>query len=455
MGTTGLFFGQANWLFVYKHCSQKIIQVIHCLLCCHLENKRACFASTPVANNTAEYKEQNKMGFLYCLLSPISTVAIDMEYTKAFTAFARPGDSTGLEYWSTPDIHSLPLPYKTAVTAKLSRQAIADYTRTLVVLGTHRVPTIDTTLNTYQPMEYKKSSAIVLSGDVYNYKELGDSTDPVNDTVSLVKYLANANNKNLPDILCRIRGEFSFVYVTGLDSFERKPTVLAVRDTIGTRPLYVRGMWSVTEIPAGHYYFNGVISKYTNNCDAKHTTVPWSNTEQLYTAIANLLETQVTRVYSHFAVPVGILVSGFCSLTIACLLAKNGHAVTAFTLSTNNEIKIPNVPNIDHVVVHSDKWETLWDCASKNTSTKVFLSGTGLSSLFAGTPVPTLAFQQFQECGVRFPYCDPVISEFFNTVPASLKRPTVFQSGGPALDMYIIRQAMVYCGAMDASTAQQ
>jgi asparagine synthetase B (glutamine-hydrolysing) len=293
-----------------------------------------------------------------------------MEYTKAFTAFARPGDSTGLEYWSTPDIHSLPLPYKTAVTAKLSRQAIADYTRTLVVLGTHRVPTIDTTLNTYQPMEYKKSSALVLSGDVYNYKELKDlcdsTTDPINDTVSLVEYLANVKD-SLPDILRRIQGEFSFVYVTGLDSFERKPTVLAVRDTIGTRPLYVlsrrdtimvlsnpaaiplkaRGAWSVTEIPAGHYYFNGTISKYANNnCDAKYTTVPWSNTEQLYTAIASLLETQVTRVYSHFTVPVGILVSGFCSLTLACLLAKNGHSITAFTLSTNNKIKIPNVPNI-------------------------------------------------------------------------------------------------------------
>ena len=101
--------------------------------------------------------------------------------------------------------------------------------------GHRRLSIIDLSSAGHQPMQsHSGRSAIVLNGEIYNYKELSDRLDvPLkghSDTEVLLEYLEKYGvEKTLADA----RGMFAFAYFS-----EHEKQIILARDPFGEKPLY-------------------------------------------------------------------------------------------------------------------------------------------------------------------------------------------------------------------------
>ena len=118
-----------------------------------------------------------------------------------------------------------------------------------VMIGFHRLAIVDDTFSSNQPFileDSQRTVVLICNGEIYNYKEIieGQSLPSIkNDCMVLAElYMKLARRGQEYDfdrqIRYRVKGEFAFVLFE-FDRLKNLKKVIACRDEIGIRPLYV------------------------------------------------------------------------------------------------------------------------------------------------------------------------------------------------------------------------
>jgi asparagine synthase (glutamine-hydrolysing) len=121
-----------------------------------------------------------------------------------------------------------------------------------LTLGFHRLAIVNTSMSGNQPFKKEESTRTVIllcNGEIYNYKEVAEELclpSATNDCYTLLElYLRSthpvfhsAHQDFATVVRHRVKGEFAFVLFE-LDHLKRVTNVIAGRDSIGVRPLYV------------------------------------------------------------------------------------------------------------------------------------------------------------------------------------------------------------------------
>jgi asparagine synthase (glutamine-hydrolysing) len=118
-----------------------------------------------------------------------------------------------------------------------------------VMIGFHRLAIVDDTFSSNQPFileDSQRTVVLICNGEIYNYKEIieSQSLPPIkNDCMVLAElYMKLAHRGQEYDfdrqIRYRVKGEFAFVLFE-FDRLKNLKKVIACRDEIGIRPLYV------------------------------------------------------------------------------------------------------------------------------------------------------------------------------------------------------------------------
>lgn len=117
-------------------------------------------------------------------------------------------------------------------------------------LGFHRLAIVDLSLSGNQPFKKEnglRTAILLCNGEIYNYKELIQQfdLDPSihNDCAVLLELYWKLSNSNeteeYPSIVQEyVKGEYSFL-IFELDALQQVSHIVACRDPIGVRPLYV------------------------------------------------------------------------------------------------------------------------------------------------------------------------------------------------------------------------
>lgn len=126
-----------------------------------------------------------------------------------------------------------------------------------LTLGFHRLAIVNTSFQGNQPFikeDGLRTVILLCNGEIYNYRELAEEfgVDSSNDCMVLFELylLLRKREGDIGDIVQtiqdRVKGEYAFV-VFELDALKRVVEVVACRDPVGVRPLYVSTGGAVAE----------------------------------------------------------------------------------------------------------------------------------------------------------------------------------------------------------------
>jgi len=129
-----------------------------------------------------------------------------------------------------------------------------------LTLGFHRLAIVDTSFQGNQPFvkeDELRTLILLCNGEIYNYKELAEengisANDIKNDCAVLLEVYAKLRREGegVADVVQwvqdRVKGEYAFVVIE-LDALKRVVEVVACRDPVGVRPLYVSTGAAVAE----------------------------------------------------------------------------------------------------------------------------------------------------------------------------------------------------------------
>ena len=119
-----------------------------------------------------------------------------------------------------------------------------------LTLGFHRLAIVDTSMKGNQPFKKEdgvRTVILLCNGEIYNYKELAEEfvfSGITNDCYLLLELYLRCYHSAYPtrsfheEIRDKVKGEFAFV-IFELDALKRVTRVVASRDPVGVRPLYV------------------------------------------------------------------------------------------------------------------------------------------------------------------------------------------------------------------------
>jgi asparagine synthetase B (glutamine-hydrolysing) len=121
-----------------------------------------------------------------------------------------------------------------------------------LTLGFHRLAIMNTSLQANQPFKQEdplgNTVILLCNGEIYNYKEVAEELGlptPVNDCRLLLDLYLLCKRYSTYSFHCllkeKVKGEFAFVLFE-LDTLKKVTKVIASRDPIGVRPLYVTAL---------------------------------------------------------------------------------------------------------------------------------------------------------------------------------------------------------------------
>lgn len=265
-----------------------------------------------------------------------------------------------------------------------------------------------------------RTAALICNGEIFNHKELGDGVASTgSDCECLLKLMTSGDPI---EQVRKIRGEFAFVFSDGV-------RVLAARDPLGVRPLFVshgpggvvrfasemkalRQFGKVDIFPPGCIYDNGVTSWYYEI--SRNVTAPTDPR-----GIREGLEEAIRIRVGNTEQPVGFLLSGGLDSSIVAAVASKclDEPIRTFSIGMEGSKDLASAkivadylgtkhteilfkPEelwdiIPNVVWSLETWDTttiragtpMWVLAkwiSDNTDIKVIVSGEGSDELFGG-----------------------------------------------------------------------
>lgn len=128
-----------------------------------------------------------------------------------------------------------------------------------LTLGFHRLAIVDTSFKGNQPFikeDELRTVILLCNGEIYNYKELAEEfllsrSEATNDCLVLLEIYWKLRKEGcvedfIPLVQERVKGEYAFV-ILELDALKRLESIVACRDPVGVRPLYVSTGASVAE----------------------------------------------------------------------------------------------------------------------------------------------------------------------------------------------------------------
>ena len=361
------------------------------------------------------------MGAISFIFYNMSKPPINIEFSKSFMQMKNRGkDDTQVIIENGPVINNMNI---SQISNYLSKREMSEYKPLTFQYGYHRMSVNDTTIDGSQPfddpilckmMKYpelrtRPKRKLLCNGEIYNYKEIVQSekfTDRDIQSTSDVEVILPLYIKSTearqgdPELglrycLDKMRGDYSFILTENTTSFNIKQiNVFAVRDPIGSKPLYMvkyipikqesnksdifymftselKGIprellnnpeYHITEVPPGTYWsFNNSIvnGKGKGNVDEFIRYYDFSNFSSLQTCslkiadqetisiihnnIKKLMTDSVISRYKLSERAVGVLLSGgFDSCIILSILIKykyeNGDMtpIHAFTIGDDN-----------------------------------------------------------------------------------------------------------------------
>lgn len=324
------------------------------------------------------------MGAVWLIIYNQNNPPVNKSFTDAFMNMKNRGpDDTAYRVEKSMDITRF---NEDQVRATLSKREIAEYTPFTYMYGYHRLSVNDLTLDATQPftdpiphkvrkypdLQLRPQRQLICNGEIYNYQELIDSegfTDRDLQSGCDVEVILPMYIKyGLEVTLQKINGDFSFVLLENLNTFDLKTTnIFVVRDIIGAKPLYMvkynnngtkngifymfttelKGIpdsimgdpeYQISEVPPGTFWSfqNSVIDRgnndfirysdwnvYRNLSACKITTADPSVIEEMYKSLYQYVKDAVIQRFQSAEVPIGILLSGgFDSSIILSLIVS-------------------------------------------------------------------------------------------------------------------------------------
>lgn len=311
------------------------------------------------------------MGCLYLLIHK-KGANIDLNFTSSFmNVKSRGADHTSLHVEHTIDIYTLGPQMNTLLT----RDQIASYEQYTFTYGFHRMAINDLSTNAIQPFEdpipshvrnnqhlrSRPSRKLMCTGEIYNYQQLKQENNfglmDLQSSSDVEIILPMYIKYGLESTIKQLKGEFSFIITENLSTYDLQAiNVFIVRDTFGTRPVYmikrndfvlfVSELKSVPkhilqdnvvqEVPPGCYWsFQNYLNKQNEfvsysdlymykqieNCTI--VSAEPKVIESTYQKLKEILQAAVVSCYELSDVPVGVLFSGgFNSGIVLSVLVK-------------------------------------------------------------------------------------------------------------------------------------
>lgn len=284
---------------------------------------------------------------------------------------------------------------------RLSRSEIENYVQYNFIYGYHSNPMTDESFDAVQPfvdpimhklLEYpelkkRQPRLLMCNGTIYNYNDLMK-----NNTINPDKNLQSNSdveiilplyiNNGIENTIDKLIGDYSFVIADNLTTFDLKTlNVFAVRDILGTRPLYyIKHMddnffmfvselksvpveiiknnnYIISEVPPGTYWsFQNVVNKSGSRCSERNEFIKYFDWdyyssldsctvtkvnpiifEEIYKNIKTTLKNSIIRRIcistDSYNKPIGVLLSGgFDSCIILSILVE-------YLVSINHDFK--------------------------------------------------------------------------------------------------------------------
>jgi asparagine synthase (glutamine-hydrolysing) len=317
------------------------------------------------------------MGALSFILYNHSNPPVNKSFTDAFMNMKNrgPNDSSYITETSTPITRF----NEDQVRMMLSKREIAEYKPFTYIYGFHRLCVNDLSLDGSQPFRDpiahkirsypelgdRPNRSLICNGEIYNYKELVEQEEftdkDIQSTCDVEVIMPMYIKYGLQETLKRINGDFSFVLMENLNTYDLKTTnIFVVRDILGAKPLYMvksikqyyymftselKGIpdsilkdpdYILSEVPPGTFWSfqNSIMDKAANefirysdwnfyrdlqNC--KILSAEPNIIANLYEEVYNLINKSVITRYRTSDVAVGVLLSGgFDSSIILSLL---------------------------------------------------------------------------------------------------------------------------------------
>ena len=213
-------------------------------------------------------------------------------------------------------------------------QTILDYSAFL--MGFNRLSIMDLSNDGNQPFKLDNNVTLMCNGEIYNYKELKSKTefDYQSDSDCEVLLPLFLKNRSIREVSESLDGEYAIVFYD-----HQKNKVLASRDPIGIRPLFIgennegkvcfsseaKALLtyckpeSVKLFPPGHYYEDGNIIPYKELYERQdyHNL----STQEVYDGINKTLTEGVKKRLNADA-KVGYLLSGGLDSSLVCAIAQ-------------------------------------------------------------------------------------------------------------------------------------
>lgn len=350
------------------------------------------------------------MGALSFIIHNNPKSPINISFTEAFMRMQTRGpNDTTYKIEVMPDINRFNYEQ---IRMYLSKREIAEYKPFTFISGYHRLAINDITKDASQPFEdpiqhfflqypflkQRPQRQLYCNGEIYNFKEIKSDENfqeyELQSSSDVEVILPLYIKYGIEETLQKLNGDYSFILTENLGSFDvKKINIYAVRDILGTKPLYMvksrdphehfyafvselKGLpksilndnkYQIMEVPPGSYWSfnNSVVQKsssdfikyadfnfYKDLDNCAHTIAQPKVLENIYTNIKNTLQKAVILRTISSDVPYGVLLSGgFDSCIVLSLLVEylinSNHdflscPIHAFTIGDINNVDVSN-----------------------------------------------------------------------------------------------------------------